>query len=285
MIWFELPDSETNMPINIRLLELMEAYPEFFYENVRIEAVYGCPPFCVWNGGCIHLPGQCMSPKELERIFALYSNYHLSYRLTFTNRLLRKEHLYDTYGNAIAKAGNMRGNSVIVATDVMQKYIHENYSNYSIIQSICRVYSDITDIHEALEKYFVCIPVRMNRQWEELSKLPYPENVIILANEYCPVSDCEYCQEHYESFNRFSLYQESDHMRCRYQQLRQQMDMQGEFPTHNIFPEDYEKYEQLGIVHFKLNGRASTPEQLVTLYCKYFVKPQYQKNVTKLLMI
>lgn len=284
MIYFELPDSTTNRPINIRLCSLLKTHSDLFYPNVAVEAVFGCPPFCIWNGGCIHLPGGQMSLDQIEDLFTSYNSIGIPYRLTFTNRLLEHKHLYDTYGNAIASLGNVKGNSVIVSSDLMEKYISERYEQYSIIQSICRVYETQENLDKALEKNLVCLPVKLNRDWNYLGQMSNPGNAIILVNEYCPVSECDSCKEHYESFNRLSLYMEKDHMKCKYGSLRYEMDQAGTFPPHHIFPKDYGCFESMGIIHFKINGRASTMQQIATLYCRYFAKPEHFDTVFALLL-
>lgn len=284
MVYFELPDSATNRPINIRLCNLLTSRTDLFYPNVAVEAVFGCPPHCIWNGGCIHLPGGQMDLNEIEALFSSYRRIHIPYRLTFTNRLLEQRHLLDTYGNAIAACGNTEGNSIIVASDLMEQYIQNYYHAYTIIQSICRVYQTQAQLDKALTQHLVCLPVKYNRDWSYLSQMQNPGNAILLVNEYCPISDCAYCKDHYESFNRLSLYMDRDHMNCQYKILRSEMDQAGTYPPHHIFPTDYARYEAIGITHFKLNGRASTEEQLVALYCRYFAKPEHHSTVRSLLL-
>lgn len=284
MLNFEIPDSTTNLQINLKLIKSMREYPHLFLDNVSIEAVYGCPPKCIWNGGCVRLPGEKMSSQDVENVFQVYNDNEVSYRLTFTNRLLEESHLKDLYGNMISKIGNSSINAVIVATDMMQQYICNNYKQYNIIQSICRMYKNLSEINTASEKNLVCLPIGFNNDWLTLKSLAHPKNAIVLINEYCPISNCEFCQEHYESFSRIALGTCDQYIKCKHQELKDKMLKNNESPNHNVFPTNYRRYEELGITHFKLNGRASSPKQLAALYVKYFAKKEYQNSLYQTLL-
>lgn len=284
MIFFELPDSFVNRPVNIQLIKMMRLKPHLFYDNVRIEAVFGCPPFCIWNCGSVHLPMENISLENIEKIFDVYEAIEIPYRLTFSNRLLEKKHLLDVYGNAIAKAGNRLGNAVIVSMDIMEEYMLRTYKKYTIIQSLCRVYNTFKEVDIATSNYLACVPIWMNNDWDLLSKLKHPENVIILANEYCPVSKCRYCKEHYDEISRFALLQSKEHYQCKHIAWKIELEKNNYLPSHNITPTDYKKYDLMGIHHFKLNGRASTKRQIIDMYCNYFAKEEYYNEVYNLLI-
>lgn len=284
MILFEIPDSYSNRKINLRLIELLKEHPEYFYKGIDIEAVYGCPPFCIWNAGCGNLPYEDISLKGISNIFKKYEAYNIPYRLTFSNFLLNEQHMQDTYGNAIAKLGNKRGNAVIVASNVVEKYITEHYSNYEIIYSISRLYKSIDEINVHIDQYKICLPIWMNHEQNLLGKLKTPSNAIILVNEYCPVTKCEFCKEHYISICRTSLYQSAYHHGCKHQKEKELQLMRNKVPTHNVSPLEYESFQKLGIYRFKISGRSAKKEQLVNTYILYFIKPSYAFMIKDYLM-
>ena len=76
-------------------LPLYRAYPEYFYDWCDIASIYGAPADCIWGGG--RVGGGDARPREVA---ALLREYGISARLTFSNSLLRAEHLTDARCNA-----------------------------------------------------------------------------------------------------------------------------------------------------------------------------------------
>ena len=79
-------------------LPLYRTHREYFYDWCRIGSIYGAPPDCIWGGGRIG-SGDCTAQEAL----ALTREYGVSARLTFSNSLLREEHLTDQKCNALCR--------------------------------------------------------------------------------------------------------------------------------------------------------------------------------------
>lgn len=71
-----------------RFLPLYRGHREYFYDWCIIGSIYGAPAGCIWGGGRISCGGA--APRE---VLALLREYGISGRLTFSNSLLRAEHL------------------------------------------------------------------------------------------------------------------------------------------------------------------------------------------------
>mgnify|MGYP004628167143 CR=1 FL=1 len=284
MIRFEIPDSVVARPINAKLVCLMKNNPEMFYENLFIESAFGCPYGCEWNGGCLNMPCEEKSENTVNKIFDFYEKIGITYRITFTNRLLSAGNLKNTYGNMIAKIGERKGNAIIVATDLMKNYIEKTFPKYEIIQSISRVYKTVEEVQVALNKNMVCIPIWLNKDFEKLQIMENRQNIIILVNEYCPVAKCEYCDEHYDEISKYILKKTDLKYICKRIVERKEYEKSGIVPIHIVSPKDYVEYERIGIEHFKINGRASNEKQLMELYCFYFAKEQYREKIAKQLI-
>ena len=71
-------------------LPLYRAHREYFYDWCEIASLYGAPADCLWGGG--RTGEGDADPRE---VLALAREYGISARLTFSNSLLRKEHLQD----------------------------------------------------------------------------------------------------------------------------------------------------------------------------------------------
>ena len=53
MIKYALPGMYEHANFYFNLLELKLTNPEYFYDNIEIEIIYGNPQFCIWDGGRI----------------------------------------------------------------------------------------------------------------------------------------------------------------------------------------------------------------------------------------
>ena len=76
-------------------LPLYRKHREYFYDWCEIGSLYGAPADCIWGGG--RVGAESSNPQAA---FALTRAYGISARLTFSNSLLRKEHLADVRCNA-----------------------------------------------------------------------------------------------------------------------------------------------------------------------------------------
>lgn len=275
MKYFELPDSSNTRRVNFILFDILKNNPEWFVKDLVIEAVYGCPTYCIWNGGCVNYRQEHVSPTTIKSIFDKYNNLGISYRLTFTNRLISNNHLDDIIGNEILQIGNNSLNGVIVANDIMENYIYHFYPKYNIIQSLCRVYQDSCDIIEHSKNTLLCLPIKYNNKWDYLSNLYNKSNLIVLVNEFCPVSSCELMKEHYESDNRYILGLSSKPMECVYKNIGKEIIKSNSRLEHHICPDDYKNYEDIGIEHFKVNGRGRSEERIILEYARLLVKESY----------
>lgn len=82
-------------------LPIYREHREYFYDWCGIGSIYGAPADCIWGGGRIG-----SGEHGVQEVMNLMSEYGISARLTFSNSLLREEHLADEKCNALCKALN-----------------------------------------------------------------------------------------------------------------------------------------------------------------------------------
>ena len=80
-------------------LPLFFEHREYFYDWCAIGSLYGAPADCIWGGGRVG-----SGEWSAQEVLALTRAYGLSARLTFSNSLLRPEHLSDGRCNALCRA-------------------------------------------------------------------------------------------------------------------------------------------------------------------------------------
>ena len=104
-------------------LPLYRANRDWFYDWCEIGSIYGAPADCLWGGGRAGF-GECGARDAL----ALAQEYGVSARLTFSNSLLREEHLSDRKCNALCELfsqANGVQNGVIVHSELLTDYLKD----------------------------------------------------------------------------------------------------------------------------------------------------------------
>lgn len=81
-------------------LPLYREHREYFYEWCDIASIYGAPEDCLWGGGRAAVVDCEAGAGD---VLALMKEYGISARLTFSNSLLREEHLKDRKCNRLCE--------------------------------------------------------------------------------------------------------------------------------------------------------------------------------------
>ena len=103
-------------------LPLFFEHREYFYDWCGIGSIYGAPEGCLWGGGRVGC-GDC-DPRDA---LALLRDYGISARLTFSNSLLRPEHLADPRCNALCRLFESSGeNGIIVHSDLLVDHLRQH---------------------------------------------------------------------------------------------------------------------------------------------------------------
>ena len=121
-------------------LPLFREHREYFYDWCDIGSVYGAPADCIWGGGRAGF-----GDDDAKKVLDLMKEYGISARLTFSNSLLREEHLLDKKCNALCKlfeeAGDTQSegisnsnmqNKSMLTPNVQDENINKNTQNTSI---------------------------------------------------------------------------------------------------------------------------------------------------------
>ena len=103
--WFHLPGLFEFNTLYRAFLTLYRTHREYFYDWCGIGSIYGAPADCLWGGGRAGF-----GDADTRDTLALLREFGVSGRLTFSNSLLRREHLADRKCNALcalfAEAGS-----------------------------------------------------------------------------------------------------------------------------------------------------------------------------------
>lgn len=167
-------------------LPLFCAHREYFYDWCDIGSIYGAPADCIWGGGRVGCGTQTAG-----EVLALMREYGISARLTFSNSLLRKEHLSDPRCNALCRLfAETPQNGVIVHSELLLDYLKKTYPELYFVSSTTKVLTDFAQFRQELEREefrYVVPDFRLNNALDRLAALPQEQKdkVEFLCNECC----------------------------------------------------------------------------------------------------
>lgn len=254
---------------------------EWFYEWCRIGSIYGAPADCLWGGGRAGFGDN--SPKE---VLELMGEYQISARLTFSNSLLKEEHLRDRRCNELCRIFSKgKKNGVIVHSELLRKYLQEEYPDLYLVSSTTKVITDFAELLDEInrEEFSYVVPdFRLNWALDQLGTLSekQKDKVEFLCNECCWF-DCKDRKACYEVVSRKNLGETSVEHRCKAcdsaQGYRFSKAMQN--PGFIGINDIQDTYLPMGFSNFKIEGRSLGSALLLEFLLHYMTKPEYQLQV------
>ena len=281
--YFHLPGLFEFYELYRVFLPLFREHREYFYGWCEIGSIYGAPADCLWGGGRAGF-GEA-SPHD---VLALMQEYGISARLTFSNSLLREEHLSDLKCNALcrlfAESGGVQ-NGVIVHSDLLLEYLAQCWPGLYFVSSNTKVLPDFRELKSELDRAdfrYVVPDFRLNRQFDALSALTQAQKdkVEFLCNECCwfGCTDRKRC---YETVSRMNLGASCPEHRCAAPdadggyRFSKAMKNPGFIGVRDI--EDI--YLPMGFSQFKIEGRSLGSALVLEFLLHYMTRPEYQLNV------
>ena len=279
---FHLPGLFEFYDLYKAFLPLYRNHREWFYDWCDIASIYGSPSDCLWGGGRVGF-----GEADAEEVFELMKEFGISSRLTFSNSLLKEEHLSDKKCNELCRLFENAPvkNGVIVYSDLLLDYLKRNFPGFYFVSSTTKVLTDFSDFKMELarnEFSFVVPDFRLNKKIEKLEALDegLKNKVEFLCNECCS----PFCQERkicYENVSRKNLGLECSDHHC----AAPDGDKGYRFSSAMKSPlfigiDDIQnKYLKMGFSNFKIEGRGLGSAMVLEFLLYYLVRPKYQINV------
>ena len=264
-------------------LLLLRTHREYFYEWCEVGSLYGAPADCLWGGGRVGA-----GEWDAREVLDLMREYGISARLTFSNSLLRGEHLSDPKCNALCRLFEEAGggqNGVIVHSELLLDYLKRTYPGLYLISSTTKVLTDFRDLRRELERedFRSVVPdFRLNKDFERLEALPQSrkDKVEFLCNECCDFG-CRERKACYEAVSRKNLGECGHEHRCaapdagggyRFSKAMANPGFIGIDEIQNV-------YLPMGFSQFKIEGRGLGSALILEFLLYYMVKPAYHLQV------
>ena len=299
-IYYHLPGLFEFYELYKAFLPLWREHREYFYDWCEIGSIYGAPNDCIWGGGRVGF-----GEAEPRKVAEFMQEYGISSRLTFSNSLIREEHLDDKKCNklcklfesgAVSKAdktrafqdkGEMRAvqNGIIIHSDLLLNYIKAKYPNYYFVSSKTKVITDFEQFKAELDREefrYVVPDFRLNKQFEKLNTLTdaQKQKVEFLCNECCWFG-CYDRKKCYENVSQKSLGENCEDHNCvsptaqrgyRFSDAMKNPGFIGIEDIQNI-------YAPAGFQHFKIEGRSLGSALILEFLLYSMTKPEHQLKV------
>ena len=242
--------------------------------------------------------------------------YGISARLTFSNSLLKEEHLSDKICNDICslfaqnkseKNNQTRiniqntsmescgtqnqkiinsyvSNGVIVHSDLLLNYLKKNYPELYFVSSTTKVITDFQEFLKELNREdfrYVVPDFRLNKEFDKLKTLSekQKDKVEFLCNECCwfGCKDRKVC---YEAVSHKNLGEDFEH-HCKAPNSSSGYQFSKAMKNPGFISVDDIKnvYLPMEFTNFKIEGRGLGSALILEFLLYYMTKPEYQINV------
>ena len=283
MAQYHLPGLFEFYELYAAFLPLYRAHREYFYDWCDIGSIYGAPISCLWGGGRVS-SGTCDARSAL----ALTQGYGISARLTFSNSLLREEHLKDKTCNALcrlfAESGGVR-NGVIVHSELLLDHLKVAYPPLYFVSSTTKVLTDFSQLRRELERpefSYVVPDFRLNKAFASLNTLPQAlkDKVEFLCNECCSFG-CKDRRACYEAVSQKNLGEAAPEHHCKAPNAKYgyRFSRAMENPGFIGIADIQNTYLPMGFSNFKIEGRGLGSALILEFLLYYLTKPDCQLRV------
>ena len=296
-IFYHLPGLFEFYELYKAFLPLFREHREYFYDWCKIGSIYGAPNDCLWGGGRVGF-----GDAEPKDVAALMKEFNISARLTFSNSLLREEHLSDKKCNALcamfekvggseidtSKKGSVYSavqNGIIIYSDLLLDYIKAKYPNFYFVSSTTKVITDFKQFGEELNRVefrYVVPDFRLNKQFAKLNALSdaQKQKVEFLCNECC-FFGCTERKKCYENVSQKSLGENCEDHICASPNAQRGYRFSDAMKNPGFIGiEDIQNvYAPAGFRHFKIEGRSLGSAIILEFLLYYMTKPEHQLKV------
>lgn len=281
--YFHLPGLFEFYELYRVFLPLFCEHREYFYDWCEIGSVYGAPSDCIWGGGRVE-----EGYKDLCKVLELMEKYEISARLTFSNSLIRKEHLMDKRCNALCAVFEdslKKQNGVIVHSDLLLDHIKRNYPGLYFVSSTTKVLTDFSQFMGEVnrDEFLYVVPdFRLNKafdKWKTLSQ-SQKDKVEFLCNECCWFG-CRDRKSCYETVSRKNLGEDCPEHHCAAPDASYgyRFSKAMENPGFISVEELKNAYLPMGFSNFKIEGRGLGSALILEFLLYYMTKPEYHIHV------
>lgn len=272
------------------LLNILNAYG---VKRQVLAQSHDCLPGMIWNGGRTMFgmypsgPGGMTIDTALETV-AQFNRFGVAFFLTFSNHLLREEHLADSRCNRILDgiSADPR-NGVICSSDLLFSHIRNRFPAMPVKLSVIPSYveriwtrptGEIRDWYmRKLDQYdMVCLNPNLNKSTELLDSLPL-DRIEVMVSLHCDYQ-CPFAGEHYTLSARANLEGMAnwDLMEEELGFCKRKHGETGKRAKYSVqlSRQTVDWLKEIGVSHFKIHGKTDDYWRLLLHINHYILNPE-----------
>lgn len=274
-IFFKLPGLFEKTDLIKKVIEVYNAYPFAFKEGRIIDSVYGS------NGGSLN-GGRavCEYKYNIKDILSFCEQNNVFPTIIMSNILVTyKEAVCDANATKILNNFNVSTTNFCVANNDIEKWLLDNgVASCNIISSTTKCL-DKKDLEKETKSHgLVVLPENLINRFDIISKLSTEtrSKLEVIVNSACPLN-CMARKKHYDYMSRIALKEKVPKFVCPNYNYAGNGFLYELFNTPQFVSNKMiNKYIELGINHFKIQGRTDSDYNLIETFAYYLVKDRYK---------
>lgn len=259
-----LPGLYDLFQINNEIIDTQLKSPEVFLDNIKISGVWGSFPYSIWSA---EISDFSRTPYEdIEYIVKEYNSKGISLFYSFSNPLVKKEHLDDAFCNLCLDIGNKPLNAVIVSSSALANHIRERYKKLSIVLKADKN-TKLND--KSLTGYKFVILDYLACYFKDYKNLINKDKIVLRLNRNCT----EYCLKADVCFKQISKkklsFETITSDFCKKYSCED--NISPDLTTESVYEQE--------VSNFIISDFGYNKKQILELYLNYFVKETYKENL------
>ena len=274
-IFFKLPGLFEKTDLIKKVIEVYNAYPFVFKEGCIIDSVYGS------NGGNLN-GGRAISEckHNIKDILYFCEQNNVLPTIIMSNTLVTyEEAAHDANATKIINNFNVSTTNFCVADNDVEKWLLDNRVPSSNIISSTTKCLDKKDLEKETKAHgLVVLPENLINRFDIISKLSTEtrSKLEVIVNSACPLN-CMARKNHYDYMSRIALKEKVPKFVCPNYNYAGNGFLYELFNTPQFVSNKMiNKYIELGINHFKIQGRTDSDYNLIETFAYYLVKDRYK---------
>ena len=272
---FKLPGLFEKFDLIKKVIEVYNAYPFVFKEGCIIDSVYGS------NGGNLN-GGRAISEckHNIKDILYFCEQNNVLPTIIMSNTLVTyEEAAHDANATKIINNFNVSTTNFCVANNDVKKWLLDNgVESCNIISSTTKCLNE-KDLEKEAKLYgLVVLPENLINRFDIISKLSTEtrSKLEVIVNSACPLN-CMARKNHYDYMSRIALKEKVPKFVCPNYNYAGNGFLYELFNTPQFVSNKMiNKYIELGINHFKIQGRTDSDYNLIETFAYYLVKEKYR---------
>ena len=274
-ILFKIPGLLEKFDLVKKAIEVYNAYHFAFKEGYIIDSVYGS------NGGSLN-GGRAISEckHNIKDILSFCEQNNVFPTIIMSNTLVTyEEAARDANATKIINNFNVSTTNFCVANNNVEKWLLDNrVPSSNIISSTTKCLNEKDLEKEEKSHGLVVLPENLINRFDIISKLSTEtrSKLEVIVNSACPLN-CMARKKHYDYMSRIALKEKVPKFACQNYNYAGNGFLYELFNTPQFVSNKMiNKYIELGINHFKIQGRTDSDYNLIETFAYYLVKDRYK---------